>query len=86
MSSHIPEHQRHLSPAELTRAKREVLAGIPTKPTKALVAALLTLLGLMGVTLTDGQTQLLMAAVQLLVVSYGVWRTVNAPKGDKWPR
>ena len=51
-----------------------------TKPTKAVVAAVLTLIGLLGVTLTDGQTQLVAAVVQLAVVTYAVWRTTNAPK------
>jgi hypothetical protein len=51
-----------------------------TKPTKAIVAAVLTLLGLVGVTVTDGTTQLVTAAVQLLLVTYGVWRAHNAPR------
>lgn len=50
-----------------------------TKPTKAIVAAVLTLLGLIGVTVTDGTTQLVTAAVQLALVTYGVWRARNKP-------
>jgi hypothetical protein len=53
---------------------------VETKPTKAIVAAVLTVLGLLGVTLTDGGSQLVAAIVQLVVVGYGVWRVPNRPK------
>lgn len=53
-----------------------------TKSTKALVAAVLTVLGLLGLQLTEGTTQLVVAIVQLLAVTYGVWRTHNGPKAQ----
>lgn len=53
------------------------------KASKAVVAAVVTVLGLLGVTLSDGATQLVVAVLQLVLVTYGVWRTVNAPKGPR---
>jgi hypothetical protein len=50
------------------------------KPTKAIVAAVVTLAGLVGIHLTDGTAQVIVMVAQLVLVSYGVWRTVNAPK------
>lgn len=51
-----------------------------TKSTKALVAAVITLAGLVGIQLTDGTAQLVVAILQLVAVVYGVWRTYNGPK------
>lgn len=53
---------------------------VQTKPTKALVAAVVTLAGLVGIQLTDGTAQLVVMVAQLLLVVYGVWRARNAPK------
>lgn len=55
-------------------------AYVPTKPTKALVAAVVTVAGLVGIQLTDGTAQLVVMVAQLLLVVYGVWRARNAPK------
>lgn len=64
------------------RASRtpEVVPQVQTKPTKALVAAVVTLAGLVGIQLTDGTAQLVVMIAQLLLVVYGVWRARNAPK------
>lgn len=53
---------------------------VQTKPTKALVAAVVTLAGLVGIQLTTGTAQLVVMVAQLLLVVYGVWRARNAPK------
>ena len=53
---------------------------VPTKPTKALVAGLVTLAGLVGIHLTTGTAQAIVMLGQLVLVVYGVWRTYNAPK------
>ena len=52
----------------------------PTRPSKALVAGLVTLAGLVGIRLTHGTAELVVMLAQLLVVAYGVWRTHNGPK------
>lgn len=51
-----------------------------TKSTKAIVAAIVTMLGSMGVVVSDGTIQLIAAGVQLVLVTFGVWRAHNAPK------
>lgn len=51
-----------------------------TKPTKAYVAAVVTILGLVGIHVTAGTAQALVMVGQLVLVVYGVWRTHNAPK------
>jgi len=51
-----------------------------TKPSKAVTAAVITVAGLFGITLTDGTAQLIVMGLQLVAVVYGVWRTYNAPK------
>lgn len=51
-----------------------------TKSTKALVAAVVTLAGLVGIQLTDGTAQLVVMVLQLLAVVFGVWRARNNPK------
>lgn len=51
-----------------------------TKSTKALVAAVVTLAGLVGIQLTDGTAQLVVMILQLLAVVFGVWRARNNPK------
>jgi hypothetical protein len=51
-----------------------------TTSSKALTAALLNLLGLLGVTLSDGTQQVVAAVVTLAVVTFGVWRVRNHPK------
>jgi hypothetical protein len=53
---------------------------VPLKPTKALVAALITVAGLVGLQLTEGTAQLIVMAAQLVLVTYGVWRARNEPK------
>lgn len=71
------------------RRRRQTAAGVsvpgeqivwPTKPTKAYVAAVITLLGLVGIHLTTGTAQALVMVGQLLLVAYGVWRVHNHPK------
>lgn len=52
---------------------------VRTKPTKALVALLVTVAGLVGIHLTHGTAELVVGAVQLVLVVYGVWRARNAP-------
>lgn len=52
----------------------------PRKATKAVVAAVITLAGLVGIHLTHGTAELLVGLVQLAVLVYGVWRTPNAVK------
>lgn len=53
---------------------------VPTKSTKALVAAVITLAGLVGIHLTAGTAQLIVMLGQLVVVTYGVWRAHNRAK------
>lgn len=53
---------------------------MPTKPTKAYVAAVVVLAGLVGIHLTSGTAQALVMAGQLVFTVYGVWRTWNRPK------
>jgi len=53
---------------------------LPTKPTKAYVAAVVTLAGLVGIHLTTGTAQAIVMALQLVLVVYGVWRAWNRPK------
>lgn len=53
---------------------------VPTKPTKAVVAAVITVAGLLGIQLTDGTAQLVVMILQLVLVVYGVWRAHNVPK------
>lgn len=53
---------------------------VPTKPSKAVVAAVITLLGLVGIQVTTGTAQALVMLGQLVLVVYGVWRTRNPPK------
>lgn len=57
-----------------------IVPDVQTKPTKALVALVVTLAGLAGIQLTDGAAQLVVMGLQLLLVVYGVWRARNAPK------
>jgi hypothetical protein len=59
-----------------------VLETLPRKPTKAVVAALVTILGLVGIHVTTGTAQLLVMVAQLVVVVYGVWRARNRPKAN----
>lgn len=58
-----------------------IVPAVQTKPTKALVALVVTLAGLVGIHLTNGTAQLVVMVAQLVIVSYGVWRARNAPKG-----
>jgi hypothetical protein len=44
------------------------------------VAALITMAGLVGIHLTEGTAQLVVMFVQLVLVVYGVWRARNYPK------
>lgn len=53
---------------------------VPTKPTKAVVAAVITVAGLVGIHLTEGTAQLVVMVLQVVIICYGVWRTRNAPK------
>lgn len=53
---------------------------VPTKPTKALVAAVVTFAGLVGIHLTTGTAQLVVMVGQLALVVFGVWRARNRPK------
>ena len=57
----------------------------PTKPSKAMVAAVVTALGLLGVRVTDGTAQVLVMVLQLALVVFGVWRTWNHPKSPPGP-
>jgi hypothetical protein len=76
MSRHVRRFQNR-RPTGIAGHDAQVPA---TKSTKALVAAVLTLAGLLGIHLTDGTAQLVVAIVQLVAVTYGVWRAYNAPK------
>jgi hypothetical protein len=51
-----------------------------TTSSKAIAAAVTSLLGLLGVTLSDGGQQLVVAVVTLAVVTFSVWRVRNHPK------
>lgn len=53
---------------------------VPTKPTKAYVAAIVTIAGLVGIHITSGTAQAIVMVGQLLLVVYGVWRARNLPK------
>jgi len=76
-------HRKHLRRPEPAAAQTVPTA--QTKSTKAMVAALITLAGLVGLHLTDGTAQLVVAVLQLAAVFYGVWRTRNAPKRTTGP-
>lgn len=52
----------------------------PRKPTKALVAGLISLAGVFGVTMTHGTAELVLVLAQLVLVTFGVWRTRNDPR------
>lgn len=56
------------------------------KATKARVAAVVTLAGLVGIHLTHGTAELVVGLVQLVVVVYGVWRARNAVKAPNASR
>jgi hypothetical protein len=75
-----PALQVDLNPAELA-----FLENVRRKPTKALVAAVVTLAGMVGITLTTGKAQAIVMVVQLVLVVYGVWRARNAPKPPTGP-
>lgn len=62
-----------------------VRQGQKTKPTKALVALVVTVAGLVGIHLTHGAAELIVGAVQLVLVVYGVWRARNAPVEQPGP-
>lgn len=64
-------------------SRRKPYVPAPTKPTKAIVAAVLSLLGAVGLTVSDGTTQIITGAVQVLIITYGVWRAVNRPRDGR---
>lgn len=83
MSRKLPRFQRRRPPGSPGHRAQVPGAVVPlprTKPTKALVAALITVAGLVGVRLTSGTAELILMACQLILVAYGVWRTRNNPK------
>lgn len=53
---------------------------VPRKPTKAIVAAVVTVLGLVGIHVTTGTAQAIVMVGQVVLVVYGVWRARNLPK------
>lgn len=55
----------------------------PTKPTKAHIAALVTVLGLVGFHVTSGTVQAVLTVAWLAVSWYSVWRTPNRPRASK---
>lgn len=57
----------------------------PTTATKAQVAALVTVLGLVGIHITTGTAQAIVMVAQLALVFYGVWRVRNRRKTKQWP-
>lgn len=67
----------------VVRVPASVLTELPTKPSKALVAAVLTLAGLVGIHLTSGTAQAVVVVLQVVLVTYGVWRTRNVPKATR---
>jgi hypothetical protein len=69
----------------VVRVPAQALPYLPTKPSKALVAAVVTLAGLVGIHLTTGTAQLVVMAVQLLAVVFGVWRARNTYKATGGP-
>lgn len=77
MSRHVPR-SRARRPIGSPGQRAQVY--VPTKPTKAVVAAVITVAGLVGIHLTSGTAQLVVMVLQLAVVVFGVWRTRNAPK------
>lgn len=77
----MPRHVRRFRASRpIGSAGHDAQVYVPTKATKAMVAALVTIAGLVGIHLTTGTAQLVVAVLQLLLVVYGVWRTRNAPK------
>lgn len=66
-------------PRPATPATQVPVPYVQTKPTKAVVAAIVTLAGLVGIHLTSGTAQAIVMAVQLVLVVYGVWRARNKP-------
>jgi hypothetical protein len=53
------------------------------KATKAQLAAVVTILGLVGIHVTSGTAELIVGVVQLALVTFGVWRVRNAQKPPK---
>lgn len=77
----MPRHVRRFRRSRPTgSAGHGAQVYVPTTSTKALVAALVTLAGLAGIQLTDGTAQLVVMALQLVCVVFGVWRARNRPK------
>lgn len=62
-------------------------APVPVLPeqtaAKAIAALVLSVLGAIGITVTDGTGQLIVAAVNVAIIVYGVWRVRNRPKGRR---
>lgn len=71
-------HQLPAGPAGPVPVRREQ-SYVPTKPTKAVVAAVVTMLGLVGIHVTSGTAQLIVMVGQLVLVVFGVWRARNKP-------
>lgn len=59
---------------------------LPTRPTKAYVAAVVTILGLVGINVTTGTAQAIVMVAQLVLVVYGVWRARNLPRPTRRAR
>lgn len=66
----------------VVRVPVNALPMLPTKATKAQVAAVVLVAGLVGIHLTSGVAQLVVMGLQLALVVFSVWRTRNAPKVD----
>lgn len=75
-----PRHRNRQLPADAGGQLPVRIEQLPTKPTKAYVAAVVVLLGLIGIHVTSGTAQALVMLGQLLLTVYGVWRATNRPK------
>jgi len=61
------------------RPRRHTPTGVPTKPNKALAAAITSLMAAVGVNITHGTAELVVCVLGVLVNAFAVWRTYNPP-------
>lgn len=67
----------------MTRRHRTTRPNPPTAPYKAYAALLTSLAAAVGVQLTSGTAELVVAIVALAVNAFAVWRTPNPIKGRR---
>jgi len=76
-------NRNRVTPATPAGAQTVTSEQLPATSTKAMVAAVVTMLGLVGITVTTGTAQVIVMVAQLVLVVYGVWRARNHVKPGK---